>query len=46
MIDGTCKPGFERVAETFRKNFDQHGEIGASVPKTSVAPLSISGCQA
>ena len=31
MIDGTCKPGFERVAETFRKNFDQHGEIGASV---------------
>ena len=22
MIDGTCKPGFERVAEAFQKNFD------------------------
>ncbi|MBI3197487.1 MAG: beta-lactamase family protein [Rhodospirillales bacterium] len=31
MIEGTCKPGFERVAETFRKNFETNGEIGASV---------------
>jgi CubicO group peptidase (beta-lactamase class C family) len=31
MIEGTVKPGFERVAEAFRKNFDAHGEIGASV---------------
>ncbi len=28
---GICKPGFERVAEAFQKNFDEHGEIGASV---------------
>ena len=31
MIEGTCKPGFERVAETFQKNFDENGETGASV---------------
>jgi CubicO group peptidase (beta-lactamase class C family) len=31
MIDGTCKPGFERVAEAFQKNFDSKGEVGASV---------------
>lgn len=31
MVEGTCKPGFERVAETFKKNFDANGEIGASV---------------
>ena len=30
-IEGTCKPGFERVAEAFKKNFDANGEIGASV---------------
>jgi len=29
--DGLCKPGFERVAEAFKKNFDSNGEIGASV---------------
>ena len=31
MIEGTCKPGFERVAEAFEKNFEANGEIGASV---------------
>lgn len=31
MVEGTCKPGFERVAEAFKKNFDANGEIGASV---------------
>ncbi|MFZ5782145.1 MAG: serine hydrolase domain-containing protein [Pseudomonadota bacterium] len=31
MVEGTCKPGFERVAEAFQKNFDAHGEAGASV---------------
>ena len=31
MVEGTCKPGFERVAETFKANFDKNGEIGASV---------------
>ncbi len=31
MSEGACKPGFERVAEAFGKNFDQNGEIGGSV---------------
>ena len=31
MTEGTCKPGFERVAEAFKKNFNDNGEIGASV---------------
>ena len=31
MTEGTCKPGFERVAEAFQKNFDTRGEVGASV---------------
>ncbi|MDI1288128.1 MAG: serine hydrolase [Reyranella sp.] len=31
MIEGTCKPGFERVAEAFKANFDANGEVGASV---------------
>jgi CubicO group peptidase (beta-lactamase class C family) len=31
MTDGLCKPGFERVAEAFDRNFDSKGEIGASV---------------
>jgi len=31
MSEGTCKPGFERVAEAFGKNFDSKGEVGASV---------------
>jgi CubicO group peptidase (beta-lactamase class C family) len=31
MTDGLCKPGFERVAEAFAKNFDSKGEVGASV---------------
>src|SRR5262249_10377149 len=30
-VEGTCKPGFERVAEAFDKNFSEHGEVGASV---------------
>ena len=30
-IEGSCKPGFERVAEAFEKNFASNGEIGASV---------------
>jgi CubicO group peptidase (beta-lactamase class C family) len=30
-VDGTCKKGFERVAETFTKNFAEKGELGASV---------------
>ena len=31
MTDGSCKPGFERVAEAFQANFDAKGEVGASV---------------
>lgn len=31
MVEGTCKPGFERVAEAFNRNFDANGEAGASV---------------
>lgn len=31
MTEGLCKPGFERVAEAFKANFDSKGEIGASV---------------
>ena len=31
MTDGTCRPGFERVAEAFEKNLKEKGEIGASV---------------
>jgi CubicO group peptidase (beta-lactamase class C family) len=31
MTGGAVKPGFERVAEAFKKNFDSKGEIGASV---------------
>ena len=34
MTEGTFKPGFERVAEAFRKNFSDNGEIGASVSLT------------
>ena len=34
-IEGTCKPGFERVAEIFEKNFAANGEIGASVCLTA-----------
>jgi len=34
MTDGICKPGFERVAEAFRNNFDAKGEVGASVSLT------------
>ncbi len=30
-VEGTCKKGFERVAEAFRKNFAEHGEVGGSV---------------
>ena len=31
MTEGLCKPGFERVAEAFQKNFEANGEVGASV---------------
>jgi CubicO group peptidase (beta-lactamase class C family) len=31
QVDGTCKKGFERLAETFQRNFADHGEVGASV---------------
>jgi CubicO group peptidase (beta-lactamase class C family) len=34
MTEGLCKPGFERVAEAFKANFDSKGEIGASVSLT------------
>jgi CubicO group peptidase (beta-lactamase class C family) len=30
-VDGLCKKGFERVAETFTRNFAEKGEVGASV---------------
>jgi CubicO group peptidase (beta-lactamase class C family) len=29
-IGGSVEPGFEGVAEAFRENFDQHGEVGAA----------------
>jgi len=31
MTQGTCRPGFERVAEAFERNLEEKGEIGASV---------------
>ena len=31
MTQGTCRPGFERVAEAFENNLKEKGEIGASV---------------
>jgi CubicO group peptidase (beta-lactamase class C family) len=31
MTEGICKPGFERVAEAFDRNFAAKGEVGASV---------------
>ncbi|MCC5619394.1 beta-lactamase family protein [Nostoc sp. CHAB 5836] len=31
MTQGTCRPGFERVAEAFETNLKEKGEIGASV---------------
>lgn len=33
-VEGSCKPGFERVAEAFRRNFEVNGEVGASVSLT------------
>jgi CubicO group peptidase (beta-lactamase class C family) len=30
-VRGTCKRGFERVAEAFERNFSVQGEVGASV---------------
>ena len=30
-VEGACEKGFERVADAFRKNFSDHGEVGASV---------------
>ena len=30
-IGGSCRPGFERVAEAFERNLKEKGEIGASV---------------
>ena len=31
MTEGTCKKGYERVAEAFAQNFAERGEVGASV---------------
>lgn len=31
MIEGICKKGYERIAETFAQNFAERGEVGASV---------------
>jgi CubicO group peptidase (beta-lactamase class C family) len=31
MTEGTCKKGFERIAEAFAQNFAERGEVGASV---------------
>ncbi len=31
MTQGTCRPGFERVAEAFERNLEEKREIGASV---------------
>lgn len=33
-VNGSCKPGFERVAEAFERNFADRGEVGASVSVT------------
>ena len=30
-IKGTCKDGFQRVKEAFAANFEDHGEVGASL---------------
>lgn len=34
MIQGQCDPRFERVRKTFAENFDQRGELGATVAVT------------
>jgi CubicO group peptidase (beta-lactamase class C family) len=31
VTEGTCKKGFERIAEVFAQNFAERGEVGASV---------------
>jgi CubicO group peptidase (beta-lactamase class C family) len=31
QVQGTCKPGFERVKEAFEDNFASHGEVGAAL---------------
>jgi CubicO group peptidase (beta-lactamase class C family) len=33
-VSGNCKPGFERIAEAFERNFAERGEVGASVSVT------------
>lgn len=33
-IQGTCNPRFTAVKEAFAKNFDEHGDVGASVAIT------------
>jgi len=30
-VNGFCEPGFERVATEFERNFQERGEVGASV---------------
>ena len=30
-IEGTCRKGYERVADAFTRNFESNGEVGASV---------------
>ena len=37
--EGTCKKGFERVAETFAQNFAERGEVGAGGPTRSRPPV-------
>ncbi|WP_174278280.1 serine hydrolase domain-containing protein [Sphingomonas bacterium] len=34
VVEGSCEPGFEAVAEEFRRNFTERGELGASVAIT------------
>ncbi len=31
IIQGSCAPGFESVAEAFRRNFAERNEVGASL---------------
>ena len=30
-VHGSCEPGYEAVADAFRANFTDHGDIGAAV---------------
>ena len=37
-IGGSVEPGFEGVADAFRANFEEHGEVGAATVRVRRRP--------